>query len=392
MKRASVRILLIAEVPGTGSVPTAGRGRAHAAPVARVNVAAPATTATVAGPGAMGTGAAAGLLAADSMGPGDSTTRGAATTVEVAPTATTHRVPRAARDALIPQASPDPGMRVRQAGAPVLAARMRDAPATAATDLRGPGSATRTDADAIPTSAAIAVTVTSPVGIAAVRRSRVVTKAVVVTRVVTRTVVVSRVVTRGAVVTRVDTRTVVVTRVVAVVTRVATKVAVVTRVVTRTVVVTRVVAVVTRADTRVAEVTRVVSAVDSRAAGARTGTGKGLVPPADARSRAIPVRGHGRATALVRTTVGPAMTIAVADAPIAVLAATAVGQARGKIGVAPRARTEAGRARIVTSAGTMTASRTFRARGWPANLTSPTPPRTWTCGTSRAECGRNCVG
>ena len=375
MKRASVRILLIAEVPGTGSVPTAGRGRAHAAPVARVNVAAPATTATVAGPGAMGTGAAAGLLAADSMGPGDSTTRGAATTVEVAPTATTHRVPRAARDALIPQASPDPGMRVRQAGAPVLAARMRDAPATAATDLRGPGSATRTDADAIPTSAAIAVTVTSPVGIAAVRRSRVVTKAVVVTRVVTRTVVVSRVVTRGAVVTRVDTRTVVVTRVVAVVTRVATKVAVVTR-----------------ADTRVAEVTRVVSAVDSRAAGARTGTGKGLVPPADARSRAIPVRGHGRATALVRTTVGPAMTIAVADAPIAVLAATAVGQARGKIGVAPRARTEAGRARIVTSAGTMTASRTFRARGWPANLTSPTPPRTWTCGTSRAECGRNCVG
>ena len=121
MKRASVRILLIAEVPGTGSVPTAGRGRAHAAPVARVNVAAPATTATVAGPGAMGTGAAAGLLAADSMGPGDSTTRGAATTVEVAPTATTHRVPRAARDALIPQASPDPGMRVRQAGAPVLA-------------------------------------------------------------------------------------------------------------------------------------------------------------------------------------------------------------------------------------------------------------------------------
>ncbi len=365
MKRASVRILLIAEVPGTGSVPTAGRGRAHAAPVARVNVAAPATTATVAGPGAMGTGAAAGLLAADSMGPGDSTTRGAATTVEVAPTATTHRVPRAARDALIPQASPDPGMRVRQAGAPVLAARMRDAPATAATDLRGPGSATRTDADAIPTSAAIAVTVTSPVGIAAVRRSRVVTKAVVVTRVVTRTVVVSRVVTRGAVVTRVDTRTVVVTRVVAVV---------------------------TRADTRVAEVTRVVSAVDSRAAGARTGTGKGLVPPADARSRAIPVRGHGRATALVRTTVGPAMTIAVADAPIAVLAATAVGQARGKIGVAPRARTEAGRARIVTSAGTMTASRTFRARGWPANLTSPTPPRTWTCGTSRAECGRNCVG
>ena len=345
MKRASVRILLIAEVPGTGSVPTAGRGRAHAAPVARVNVAAPATTATVAGPGAMGTGAAAGLLAADSMGPGDSTTRGAATTVEVAPTATTHRVPRAARDALIPQASPDPGMRVRQAGAPVLAARMRDAPATAATDLRGPGSATRTDADAIPTSAAIAVTVTSPVGIAAVRRSRVVTKAVVVTRVVTRTVVV-----------------------------------------------TRVVAVVTRADTRVAEVTRVVSAVDSRAAGARTGTGKGLVPPADARSRAIPVRGHGRATALVRTTVGPAMTIAVADAPIAVLAATAVGQARGKIGVAPRARTEAGRARIVTSAGTMTASRTFRARGWPANLTSPTPPRTWTCGTSRAECGRNCVG
>ena len=392
MKRASVRILLIAEVPGTGSVPTAGRGRAHAAPVARVNVAAPATTATVAGPGAMGTGAAAGLLAADSMGPGDSTTRGAATTVEVAPTATTHRVPRAARDALIPQASPDPGMRVRQAGAPVLAARMRDAPATAATDLRGPGSATRTDADAIPTSAAIAVTVTSPVGIAAVRRSRVVTKAVVVTRVVTRTVVVSRVVTRGVVVTRADTRTVVVTRVVAVVTRVATKVAVVTRVVTRTVVVTRVVAVVTRADTRVAEVTRVVSAVDSRAAGARTGTGKGLVPPADARSRAIPVRGHGRATALVRTTVGPAMTIAVADAPIAVLAATAVGQARGKIGVAPRARTEAGRARIVTSAGTMTASRTFRARGWPANLTSPTPPRTWTCGTSRAECGRNCVG
>ena len=392
MKRASVRILLIAEVPGTGSVPTAGRGRAHAAPVARVNVAAPATTATVAGPGAMGTGAAAGLLAADSMGPGDSTTRGAATTVEVAPTATTHRVPRAARDALIPQASPDPGMRVRQAGAPVLAARMRDAPATAATDLRGPGSATRTDADAIPTSAAIAVTVTSPVGIAAVRRSRVVTKAVVVSRVVTRGAVVSRVVTRGAVVTRVDTRTVVVTRVVAVVTRVATKVAVVTRVVTRTVVVTRVVAVVTRADTRVAEVTRVVSAVDSRAAGARTGTGKGLVPPADARSRAIPVRGHGRATALVRTTVGPAMTIAVADAPIAVLAATAVGQARGKIGVAPRARTEAGRARIVTSAGTMTASRTFRARGWPANLTSPTPPRTWTCGTSRAECGRNCVG
>ena len=385
MKRASVRILLIAEVPGTGSVPTAGRGRAHAAPVARVNVAAPATTATVAGPGAMGTGAAAGLLAADSMGPGDSTTRGAATTVEVAPTATTHRVPRAARDALIPQASPDPGMRVRQAGAPVLAARMRDAPATAATDLRGPGSATRTDADAIPTSAAIAVTVTSPVGIAAVRRSRVVTKAVVVTRVVTRTVVVSRVVTRGAVVTRVDTRTVVVTRVVAVVTRVATKVAVVTRAVTKVVVVTR-------ADTRVAEVTRVVSAVDSRAAGARTGTGKGLVPPADARSRAIPVRGHGRATALVRTTVGPAMTIAVADAPIAVLAATAVGQARGKIGVAPRARTEAGRARIVTSAGTMTASRTFRARGWPANLTSPTPPRTWTCGTSRAECGRNCVG
>lgn len=90
------------------------------------------------------------------------------------------------------------------------------------------------------------------------------------------------------------------------------------------------------------------------------------------------------------------MTIAVADAPIAVLAATAVGQARGKIGVAPRARTEvgrhAGRARIVTSAGMMTASRTFRVRGWPANLTSPTPPRTWTCGTSRAECGRNCVG
>jgi hypothetical protein len=222
--------------------------------------------------------------------------------------------------------------------------------------------------------------------------TRVATKVAVVTRVDTRTVVVSRVVTRGVVVTRADTRTVVVTRVVAVVTRVATKVAVVTRVVTRTVVVTRVVAVVTRADTRVAEVTRVVSAVDSRAAGARTGTGKGLVPPADARSRAIPVRGHGRATALVRTTVGPAMTIAVADAPIAVLAATAVGQARGKIGVAPRARTEAGRARIVTSAGTMTASRTFRARGWPANLTSPTPPRTWTCGTSRAECGRNCVG
>lgn len=86
------------------------------------------------------------------------------------------------------------------------------------------------------------------------------------------------------------------------------------------------------------------------------------------------------------------MTIAMADAPIAVLAATAVGQARGKIGVAPRARTEAGRARIVTSAGMMTASRTFRVRGWPANLTSPTPPRTWTCGTSRAECGRNCVG